>query len=189
MININLLPWREERKKTQQIQFFVFAGIGLGIVLCALGLWNMTIQSKIDTRLAQNILLKNEISMLDGKLASIKNLKEEKAQLLARIRTVQHLQDTRVKTVKLLEGITKAVPEGLFLTELSRKEDRVVIEGNATSNSQVAQFMRNIENTEELESPVLSVIQANEEDDGGLIEFNLQAVHSGFALENENKEE
>jgi type IV pilus assembly protein PilN len=183
MININLLPWREERKKILQMQFYTFLGFSLALVLSVVFFWQMIVQTKIDERLAQNILLKNEIVQLDGKIASIKDLKEQKAKVLRRIRTVQHLQDNRARTVRLLESIAEAVPEGLFLQELTRHDDKIILEGNASSNSQVAQFMRNIEATEELESPILSVIQADEDNLGNMIEFNLQAVQSGFVLD------
>ncbi|MAZ44225.1 MAG: hypothetical protein CMF48_03500 [Legionellales bacterium] len=174
MRTINLLPWREKEKVIHARQFWVIFGLSIILSLGIWMVWKSGISSRFEVVQAQNIKLKNEISVLDSRLAAIANLKKEKEALVSRIQMIQSLHFNRSNTVDLMSDIARAVPEGLVLDFLVRENDTILIEGKAESNSQVAQFMRNIEKIELLKTPVLSVIQADE-DQENFIEFNLKA--------------
>jgi type IV pilus assembly protein PilN len=102
------------------------------------------------------------------------------------MKVIQALQASRPEVVKLFDGIVRLIPQGLYLTTLSRKEDTVQIDGKAESNTRVSALMRNIEASKLLFDPKLSVIQADESKQTGdkkttrqtdrLIDFNLQAT-------------
>lgn len=183
-ININLLPWREERKEQQKREFLMMLGMGFlfagGLVFC-IHLW---MNSEISFQNQQNAYLKNEISQLDKKIAEIEALQKEKQQLLAKMDIIQQLQANRPQVVRLFDGIVKTVPDGLFLTNLARTGTNILIDGKAESNTRVSTFMRNIESSTWLKNPVLSLIQADEKQEkegqtrqaDKLIGFNLQAI-------------
>lgn len=182
-ININLLPWREALKEQQKKEYFSMLGLA---VLLAVGLnmiIHMLVASKITFQEENNIYLKNEIQILDEKIAQINSLEKEKRQLLARMNVIQQLQASRPQVVQLFDSMARIIPKGMYLTNLSRKGDKIFIDGRAESNTRVSTFMRNIEASHWLTAPQLSLIKADEKDASGnikwsdrLIGFNLQAV-------------
>lgn len=180
-ININLLPWREALKEQQKREFLMMLGMSFlaagGLVFC-IHLW---INSEISFQNEKNAYLKNEIAQLDQKISEIDALQKEKQQLLAKMDIIQQLQANRPQVVRLFDGIVKTVPDGLFLTNLARTGNNILIDGKAESNTRVSTFMRNIESSSWLKSPVLSLIQADEKEGekkqwDKLIGFNLQAI-------------
>lgn len=187
-ININLLPWREEQKEQQKKEFVSMAGLGIviacGLVLCI----HMLVNRQITFQRENNDYLKEQIKQLDQQIAEIESLQKEKAQLLARMDIIQQLQANRSQVVRLFDGIVHTVPEGLYLTNLTRTGSHIIMDGKAESNTRVSTFMRNIEASPWLKKPVLTVIQADMPKEGNkqsdkvvdkMIGFNLQAEQVG----------
>ena len=160
MIPINLLPHRAQRRKAQQRQFFVLAGmtVGLGaaIVVVVHGLFATRIENQLD----RNKYLQTEIAVLDKQIDEIKKLKEQTQALLARKRVVETLQTNRTETVRLLDQMVRQLPDGVHLKALKQTGQKVNVVGFATSNARVSTLMRNLEASPWLEAPSLVEVKA-----------------------------
>lgn len=160
MIPINLLPHRAERRKAQQRQFFVLAGmtVGLGaaIVIAVHGLFATRIENQLD----RNKYLQTEIAALDKQIDEIKKLKEQTQALLARKRVVETLQTNRTETVRLLDQMVRQLPDGVHLKSVKQTGQKVSVVGFATSNARVSTLMRNLEASPWLEAPTLVEVKA-----------------------------
>lgn len=175
--HINLLPWREELKAQQKKELFVLLGASGVASLILILFVHMGMKNAIGFQVDNNTYLKSQITILDQQIEEIKSLKKEKEKLLARMEVIQELQSNRPHIVRLFDGITRTVPEGLFLTSLTRTDTKILIEGKAESNTRVSTFMRNIEAYAWLKTPLLSLIQADDnEKDSKYIGFNLEAI-------------
>jgi len=183
-ININLLPWRAERKELLKKEFLTMLVFGV-VVSCGLVLiMHMTVVRQIAAQNENNTYLKNEIKQLDDQIAQIQRLEKEKQQLLAKMEVIQQLQASRPEVVRLFDAIVRIIPPGLFLTNLSRTGSHILIDGKAESNTRVSTFMRNIEASSLFKTPDLTLIQADDMKPDGKIEsrpidrligFNLKA--------------
>ena len=72
MAYINLLPWREEAEKAKQRAFFsVLTAVALS-AFAVVFLVNQFYQMRVDGQNARNQFLKNEIQVLDLRIAKIK---------------------------------------------------------------------------------------------------------------------
>lgn len=189
--NINLLPWREAIKEHQKKEFISMLGLALSTVAAGMLVIHFLINRQINFQNDDNNYLKAEIQLLDQQISEIESLQKEKAQLLARMQIIQQLQTNRPQIVRLFDEIIKTIPEGLYLTNLTHTGPHLMMEGRAESNTRVSTFMRNIEASHWLKSPVLSVIQVDEQKSGEkqtekvadkyidrMIEFNLQAIET-----------
>jgi type IV pilus assembly protein PilN len=160
MIPINLLPHRAQRRKAQQRQFFVLAGmtVGLGaaIVVVVHGLFATRIENQLD----RNKYLQTEIAALDKQIDEIKKLKEQTQALLARKRVVETLQTNRTETVRLLDQMVRQLPDGVHLKAMKQTGQKVNVVGYATSNARVSTLMRNLEASPWLEAPSLVEVKA-----------------------------
>ena len=145
MAYINLLPWRERVLKEKQNEFFTLL-IAVGLIAFALIFAvNLNYQSRIDGQTTRNLFLKNEIAILDIQIAEIKTLNEKKAALQKRIDVVEQLQRSRNVGTQVLDEIAKIIPNGIYITELSKQGNSIEIIGKSESNNHLANMIRAIE--------------------------------------------
>ena len=145
MARINLLPWRTERRKQREREFYMLllaAGVSGLLALFALIGW---MGARIDNQTQRNTYLTNEIKSLDKQIEEIKELDKTKSQLLTRKAIIEQLQSNRSQMVHLFDEMVKTVPDGVRLTSLKQAGDVLTLEGVAESNARVASYMRNID--------------------------------------------
>ncbi len=174
MARINLLPWREERRRRRQRDFLT--AIGLAVVATALvGLAShLQIEHMTANQRGRNAFLEQEIARLDRQIREIQELEETKAKLLARMEIIQRLQQSRPEVVHLFDELVSTIPNGVYLTSVEQQGRGVVIEGRAESNARVSAFMRNIEESLWVNNPLLMFIENKEDTADGLSRFRLR---------------
>ncbi|RUL74414.1 PilN domain-containing protein [Dyella choica] len=145
MARINLLPWRAERRKIRQREFFMQLGAaalaGIGVML----LWWFWMDMRIDNQNERNTYLQDQIKQVDVRLEKIKDLEKVRAQLLARKQIIEQLQANRAQMVHLFDELVKTIPGSVRLDSIKQNGDQMVLGGVAQSNASVAEYMRNIE--------------------------------------------
>ena len=173
MIPINLLPHRAARRKAQQRQFFVLAGLTIGLAAAVVVVVHVFFAGRIENQTERNKYLESEIVLLDKQIDEIRKLKEQTQALLARKRVVESLQTNRTETVRLLDQLVRQLPDGVYLKSVKQTGQKVNVVGYATSNARVSTLMRNFEASPWLESPSLIEIRAVTVENAPLNEFNL----------------
>ncbi len=180
MARINLLPWREELRADRKRQFFGILGLAVVVGLLVSILVHMTFQSKISNQKGRNTYLKSEISQLDTKIREIEKLEKQREELLNRMQIVQSLQQSRPLIVRLFDELVRQIPTGVYLTQLSRKGNKLELKGNSESTPRISAFMRNIEKSQWLSKPDVSDIKANKKSSIPTTTFSMTAVQKGF---------
>jgi len=160
MAQINLLPWREERRQLKKRQFFASVGLVLALGAALVLLADRIVNSQIDHQNARNAYLQDNIKELDKAVAEIRDLQRRRDQLLARMRVIQELQGNRPIIVRVLDQLVRTVPDGVFYTSLKTKGNNIVINGVAESNNRVSSLMRRLEASDWLANPVLDKVKA-----------------------------
>ncbi|HEX7954415.1 MAG TPA: PilN domain-containing protein [Burkholderiales bacterium] len=173
MIPINLLPHRAARRKAQQQQFFVLAGMTVTLAAVIVVAVHTFFAGRIENQMERNKYLESEIVLLDKQIDEIRKLKEQTQALLARKRVVESLQTNRTETVRLLDQLVRQLPDGVYLKAVKQTGQRVNVIGYASSNARVSTLMRNFEASPWLERPALIEIKAVTVDNTPLNEFNL----------------
>jgi type IV pilus assembly protein PilN len=176
VIRINLLPHREERRKTLRQQFYALSGL---IAVLAGLVWFVGfsyINTQIEQQSDKNAFLKKEIATLDGQIKEIKELKEQTESLLARKQVIESLQANRSETVHLFNELARQLPSGVYLRSIKQEQQKVTLTGYAQSNARVSTLMNNLDSSPLLERPVLVEIKAATVGKQRLNEFNLN-VH------------
>ena len=93
-------------------------------------------------------------------LKEIEGLEETKEKLLSRMDIIQSLQQKRPQIVHLFDEIVRTVPEGIYLTGIKQSGNSININGGAESNGRVSAYMRNIDGSDWMATPKLSVIES-----------------------------
>ncbi len=159
MAQINLLPWREERRQEQLQEFqkmmflaFIVAGGFLYIAITIAD--GMAAEQN-----SRNEFLQKEIVKVDAKITEIKTIEVERNKLLARMQVIQDLQESRPKVVKVLDALAKILPEGVHIEQLRREGAKVTLNGMAESNARVSVLMNHIDENEEFKDSTLQVVK------------------------------
>ena len=142
MARINLLPWRTERRKQREREFYMLLGasaIGALLAVAAAYGW---MNARIDNQNQRNAYLANEIKALDKQIEEINELDKTKSQLLTRKQIIEQLQSNRSQMVHLFDEMVKTIPDGVRLTTMKQAGDVLTLEGVAESNARVASYMR-----------------------------------------------
>lgn len=162
MILVNLLPHREAARKRKRELFFTALGIAAligGLICGAIYSWY---QTQISGQRDRNILLKTEITRLEGQIKDIAGLQAEIAALRARQNAVEDLQGNRNLPVYLLSELVRQLPDGVYITTMRQENQTVLINGVAQSNERVSELLRNLANNSQwLTRPELIEITAS----------------------------
>ncbi len=183
MPRINLLPWREQERKTRRRDFGIAAaGAVLAAVMFALG-GKLMYSSWIESQTAKNNLLKREIGKLDAQITDILDLENRKQRLLARMEIIEKLQQKRPEIVHLFDELVRTVPEGIYLTSIKQTDRKLEIHGVAQSSTRVSTFMRNIDASTYMDNPVLQVVESAKDTPTGGSSFTLFTDAVGVDLD------
>lgn len=145
MAHVNLLPWRAERRKQREREFYMQLVAAFVVALGVLLLWIFWMDQRIDNQNDRNTYLQTEIKQLDVRIAKIKDLEKVREHLLARKQIIEQLQADRSQMVHLFDELVKTIPTSARLTGLKQNGQSMSLDGVAQSNASVAEYMRNIE--------------------------------------------
>jgi len=166
MSRINLLPWREARRKELKTRFFTMIGVAALLAAGIWGIFHLYHTQLIEHQIFRNTYLEQQISLLDKKIKEIEELEKEKERLLARMRAIEQLQGNRPLIVRFFDELVNSLPEGVSVISLNQDGQAVTITGVAQSNARVSSFMRNLESSDWLHNPQLDIIQSQDKKDG-----------------------
>lgn len=163
MSHINLLPWREhQREKNKQRYLLVLIIVAIGTLGVMQGI-AMFIDQLIDNQNQRNQYMQRQISVLDSKIAKIKDIRESKQALEQRIALIEQLQASRNIAPQVIDELVKLVPNGIAFLHLKRSDKELHVEGISESNNRLSEFMRQIEQSKVFSEGELSSIVAGTE--------------------------
>ncbi len=161
MANINLLPWREERREELKKEFLTILAIVAVAALVLVFIADRITNSRINHQQERNAYLQSSITKLTEQVTEISELETRREDLLDRMKIIQDLQGNRPVIVRVFDELVRTVPDGLYYNELSRKGDNVAIEGVAESSNRVSSLMRRLDSSDWFSGPNLTGVKAN----------------------------
>ncbi len=159
MSTINLLPWREAKRKELQTQFLIALMFVAVIALAVWGAGHYYHVQLIEVQNTRIAFIEKNIAEVDEKIKEIKELEKEKERLLSRMRAIEQLQGNRPLIVRFFDELVNSLPEGVTVSDVTQRGGNITINGLAQSNARVSSFMRKLESSEWLAKPNLKVIR------------------------------
>lgn len=180
MPRINLLPWRAEERlrRKRQFQLALVAAVSAGFLVALLG--SFVVGSLISGKRERNEYLRAQIATLDGDIKEIHGLEQQKQRLLARMEIIERLQRSRPEIVHVFDQLVRTLPDGVYLTSIQQNGRKLEVKGVAQSSTRVSTFMRAIEGSEWIGSPVLQLIESKGTTAAGGAEFALTITQKGL---------
>ena len=188
MAQINLLPWREERRQELKKEFLAAVALVLALAAGLVLLADRVVNSQIDYQNSRNQYLSENIKERDKQVAEIRDLQKRRNQLLDRMRVIQELQGNRPIIVRVMDQLVRTVPDGVFYSKLTTKNKKISISGVAESNNRVSSLMRRLEASDWLANPVLAKVHEAREFGDQATRFELTVNVEAPAIEEESGE-
>lgn len=180
MAYINLLPWREEAEKEKQRQFFtVLAAVSLS-AFAIVFIVSQFFQAQIDGQNTRNKFLSTEIQILDVRIGEIKTLNAKKQALQERTNVIEELQRSRNIGTQVLNELAKIVPSGIYITQLKKQNNTLLLLGKSESNNHLANMIRAIDLSDLFTDAVLESITSTDAKSKLLSDFKMRVRIKGF---------
>jgi type IV pilus assembly protein PilN len=173
MAKINLLPWRTERRKLREREFYMMLGAAVVAGILAMLAWVYWMDARLENQDSRNALLTTEIKALDVKLTEIKNLEETRSRLLQRKQIIEQLQANRSQMVHLFDELVRTIPDGVRLSSMKQTGDTLTLAGVAQSNASVADYMKRLDASPWLKRTDLQQTESKGADRRERFEFGL----------------
>jgi type IV pilus assembly protein PilN len=190
MIRINLLATDRsaQPRKAAGLGFDIGQKVTLvcSLILLATALgvgWWWWMLDRESSRLTSEIAAaERETARLKTILAQVAQFETQKQQLQQRVTLIEELRKGQAGPVHLIDQLSRAMPEMLWLTSLSQDGGEVTVEGRCTTLTALSDFVGNLEKSGYFRRPV-EILDSQVETVAGskseLIKFQLKAT---FAL-------
>lgn len=189
MARINLLPWREERRKLRNREAQTLLGATAVAAVLAVLLIVFQYDMLIDGQLARNRMLEQEIAAVDRKIQEVEEFEKERSRLLSRKQIIEQLQSSRSMMVHLFDDLVRTIPEGVRLNSIKQAGDQLTLEGAAESNARVSEYMRKLEVSDWMGNPDLQIVEAKGADKRSRYMFTLRVNLKKPTVEGEEGQE
>ncbi len=161
---INLLPWRADRRKQRERDFYMTLGATAAVAVAVLFVAFYWMDAVIKNQDARNVYLQEQIKELDVKILALQKLEKTKAELLKRKQIIEELQQNRSQMVHLFDELARTIPDGDRLTGLKQNGDTLTLDGVAQSNANVATYMTALDESKWLNRSDLRKTEAKHDD-------------------------
>jgi len=169
MTRINLLPYREEKKKASAKRQVLIGLVSFGIfflVIVSLYVYVIMGIAKLETKAKSARIQLDALTKVTGNL---EKFKADKKILEKKIGVIKDLEKNRAYPVHIMDELASRIsPDSEWLTSVTEKDNSLRVKGVAVNNPAIAQFMKRLE-----ESPYIKTVD---------LISSKQAVISGVKL-------
>jgi type IV pilus assembly protein PilN len=150
MIRINLLPVRQLKRQALLRQQLGMFGAIIVTVCIGVGAVCMMDRQAISRLEAQQAGLQADLERLKPIVDEVTTLERREKMLNARLETIQRLRGNQRGPVHVLEALGRSLPEQAWLEAIDESGGVFKVTGYALTNFAVADFLRNLQRTNEI---------------------------------------
>lgn len=162
MIRINLLTEARAaaaRKKSPFLpsgarlnNMILLGGVAAGLLYIGIMALILTSRSKnLDEEIAR---AQEEVARLKSIIEEVKGYEDKKASLEAKIQLINNLKTNQKGPVRLMDEISRALPDLVWLSDLTVAGDQVSLKGRTLSPNAVATYLENLKKSPFFAEPV-----------------------------------
>jgi len=159
MIRINLLPVRAAQKKQKLRSMLSIFFLCIVLVCIGCGALYLRESAAINGVKDDIVRLEQRNRDLRKKIGQVKDFEKKKADLMQKLKVVRVLKAEKSGPVHLLDELSSALPDNLWLTKFTEKSGKITLSGMANNEKTVAVFMRNLDASPYYQSVELSVTE------------------------------
>jgi type IV pilus assembly protein PilN len=134
--------------------------VGALVGLLAFGATYWLQKQKNDAKEAEVAAAQREVDQLASVIKEVDDFKAKKGELERKIGVINDLKANQRGPVRVMDYISRALPELLWLDQMAMKGDSIHLEGRAFNINAVANFIDNLDKVPEFDEPTLKSSEA-----------------------------
>ena len=182
MIRINLLAGDRERpKRGVEVDLAQKVTIGCSVILVATVVligWRFWSLRQDSAQVTQELAAADqELQRLAPVLERVLAFEAQGVRLTERVALIEQLRQVQSGPVRMLDEISRSLPDGLWLLELRQEDEGVFVVGRARTLTALSDFIANLEGSGQVAPPV-EILDSHLEDapQGEVVRFELRAT-------------
>jgi len=145
MIRINLLPVKETERALGRRQQLSLVALGLVTTLLIMVIPYLIQGRKLSTLDARIETLTKEIQAMNLQVREVRDIDRLKKEVQTKLQIIQDLNRKRVGPARVLDDLSLAAPENLWLIDFNEVGSNATFTGLALDNETIAKFMRQLQ--------------------------------------------
>lgn len=154
--------------QSENFAFYLLLVVAL-IGLMVVGGRYMLLENRISSLNEEVAAFQEEVDELEPIIREVEEFKASKAELERKVRTINQLKANQRGPVRIMDYVSRALPELLWLNRLEVGAQAITVSGEAFNTNAVANFMENLDRFPEFREPVLKDTSQK----GGVYTFTL----------------
>ncbi|NJL29211.1 MAG: hypothetical protein HC897_15680 [Thermoanaerobaculia bacterium] len=155
--------------------YLLVGGVVLGLIVA--GAWWWVLNGKVKAMEGKINAAKREVAELRPIIKEVNDFKAKKAELDRKINVIKDLSNAQKGPVRIMDEVSRAVPDLLWLEQMSVTGTTVEVRGKAFNTNAVATFVSSLDSVEEFQEPVVQDVVA----DRGGATFSFR-INFGFKI-------
>jgi type IV pilus assembly protein PilN len=154
-------------------QLLLIVGLLGGVIASGVSYW--TWNKRVEEKKQEVKVAQEEVNALAEVIKEVEEFKAKKAELERKIGIINNLKANQRGPVRVMDYISRALPELLWLDRMKMGDASIEVEGRAFNTNAVAAFIENLDKVPEFDEPVL---KSTEEQSGGVYKFVINFNYS-----------
>lgn len=160
-------------KKENLVNYMLVVGLVLGLLPLGIEWWWLkSTEERLQEQVAE---LKDEYDVLKPIIDEVNAYKKQQSELERKIEVINDLKVNQKGPVKVMDYVSRSVPELVWLRRMEVKTKTLRLSGNARNENAVATLIDNLDQYDEFQEPVLRHMR---ETRGGLYSFEITLNYS-----------
>lgn len=183
MIRINLLPFREARRRAElrdQLGLVVLAVVISGGLCVMLQIWSST-----RVRHARNdvVRIEKKIAEYEPEMKQLRSFEAKKAEVERKLGVIRGLERSRTGPVRALDELATNTPDRVWLTSLTARGSSMDLTGYSLDNEVVAEFLTALGSSEHFGAVDLQGTEFVQREGVRLNQFTVKARLTAKSIE------
>jgi len=180
MLQINLLPVREVRKRFEARQILLQQLLVLILTGAAIGAFHTRLASQMQRTQARIHQMDKDIAQFKPQIEQVEGFKNKKKELEKKIEVIESLDRQRRGPVRIMAELSDRIPERVWLTSLETNGSQIKMQGESLDNELVAIFVKNLGESKYFSDVDLDGTKLAKQKKGlNLVHFDLKATLLG----------
>ena len=147
MIRLNLLPLKETERALGRRQRLSLIALGVAVALLFMVVPFIIQGRRLAALDAQIDELNREIQQFNAQVKEVHDLDKLKKEVEAKLRVIQDLNSKRRGPSRVLDDLSSATPDNLWLIDFNEAAGQATVIGMALDNETIAHFMRQLQDS------------------------------------------
>jgi type IV pilus assembly protein PilN len=147
MIRLNLLPLKETERALGRRQRLSLIALGATVAVLFMVVPFIIQGRRLAALDAQIDELNREIQQFNAQVKEVHDLDKLKKEVEAKLRVIQDLNSKRRGPSRVLDDLSSATPDNLWLIDFNEAAGQATVIGMALDNETIARFMRQLQDS------------------------------------------